>query len=68
MSDGAERVLECIKKYHKQYGYMPTTRELCEMCKLHSTSSVNYYMEKLFDAGALETEHPGSPRAYRVKR
>lgn len=66
MSEGAIKVLSNIRKYHQEHGYMPTTRELCTMCKLSSTSSVNYYMEELFDTGVLVTEHPGSPRAYRI--
>lgn len=62
-----EKMLEYIKQFHKKHGYMPTYREIGEGIGIYSLDSIHYQMNFMFDAGVLETEHRGCPRAYRIK-
>ena len=62
-----QEILDFIKTYIAKHGYAPTYDEIGEGVGLYSKSSVYDHMQKLFDLGELETDHPGSPRAIRVK-
>ena len=48
------RILEFIKEYGCEHGYLPTYREIGEGVGLKSTSSVAYYMLKLSDDGKID--------------
>ncbi len=61
------RMIEFIKSYHNEHGYMPSYREIGEGIGLYSLDSVHHHMEILFEFGVLESEHQGFPRAYRLK-
>ncbi len=58
-------ILEYIDRYYKKHGYMPSYREIMVACHFKSTSSVCIYMDRLFQKGYLQTEHPGNARAFR---
>ncbi len=62
-----QKVFDCILEYMKEHGYSPSTRDLCEMSGLKSTSGVHRYIHSLMDKGKIETDHEfGTPRALRV--
>lgn len=62
-----QKVFDCIVEYMKEHDYSPSTRDLCEMTHLASTSSVHRYIHNLIDKGKIETDHEfGTPRALRV--
>lgn len=60
------RVLACIANYIEKHGYAPTVREVADEAGYKSNSSVYYNIQRLIDAGFLETDHPGCPRALRL--
>lgn len=60
-------IKEKIISYIEEHGYAPTVREICEMTNLKSTSSVQSYLCKMFEAGEIETDAKiGSSRAIRI--
>lgn len=60
-------ILGLIASYISEHGYAPSVRELLEMSRYSSTSTIQEHMELLFKEGYLETEAPkGSPRAFRL--
>lgn len=61
-------VLDFIKSYIDKYGYAPSYREIGEGVEMYSASSVYDHVQKLFRFGELETDHPGAPRAVRLKK
>ncbi|MDO4314091.1 MAG: hypothetical protein Q4C52_13500 [Eubacteriales bacterium] len=61
-----KRMLNAIKDYIQQHGYPPTVREIGDIVGLYSTSSVHAHLQRMLADGALETDHPGMPRAIRV--
>lgn len=62
------KILDFIKSYITQYGYPPSYGEIGEGVKLYSKSSVHSHIQKLIYLGELEIDHPGSPRAIRLKQ
>jgi SOS-response transcriptional repressor LexA len=53
-----ELVLQAIKDYRKNHrGIPPTHRELCELTGITSSSVLNYYLQKLEEAGAIFRYH-----------
>lgn len=62
------KILDFIKSYIAQYGYSPSYGEIGEGVELYSKSSVHRHVQKLIYLGELETDHPGSPRAIRLKK
>lgn len=63
----ADMILAYIKTYIKEHQYPPSIREICDGVGLKSTSSVQYYLELMFENGMIETDaEPGSPRCIRV--
>lgn len=68
MSEMKKRILQFIKDYMSQHGYAPTVREIGSGVGLLSSSSVYHHLEMLLDAGELETDHPGAPRALRLPK
>lgn len=67
LTERDREVLDFIKSYIAKYGYAPSYNEIGEGVKLYSKSSVCSHVQKLLDLGEIETDHPGSPRAIRVK-
>lgn len=64
--EGRARVLEAIKELTKAKGYPPTVREIGDRCKIRSTSTVQFHINSLLDAGILERE-PNRGRTLRIK-
>lgn len=64
---GDKRILAFIKAYIAQHGYPPSYSEIGDGVGLYSKSSVHSHIQKLIQLGELETDHPGSPRAIRLK-
>lgn len=59
--------MRSVTSYIEEHGYAPTVREICEMTNLKSTSSVQSYLCKMFEAGEIETDAKiGSSRAIRI--
>lgn len=65
MKPTEEKVLNYIKKYHKEHSLMPTVREICKGLGFKSTSSVAYHLAHLVEKGEL-TNLPNKSRAYRL--
>lgn len=61
-------ILDFIKSYIDQYGYPPSYEEIGEGVELYSKSSVWSHVQKLIKFGEIETDHPGAPRAIRLKK
>lgn len=64
--DMIDNVYEYCKDYFEENGYAPSNREIAKGVGLKSTSSVFYYMQKLFENGTFKTKHPGQPRAFGI--
>lgn len=62
------KVLDFIKSYIAQYGYPPSYREIGEGVNMYSNATVYYHIQKLIKFGEIETDHPGAPRAIRLKK
>ena len=60
-----ETVFDIIKRYMLQNQYPPTTREICEISGLQSTSSVNFYLNRLKDKGLIDFID-GKPRTITI--
>lgn len=49
-------ILLFIKKFLERKGYPPTVREICKGCKIKSTSTVYYSLEKLEDKNYIRKD------------
>jgi repressor LexA len=58
-------IMGAIVNYMLQYDYPPTTREICELTGLKSTSTVNHHLAKMAEQGLIEYQE-GQPRTIRV--
>ena len=67
LTERDREVLDFIKSYIAEYGYAPSYDEIGEGVKMRSKSSVCSHVQKLLYLGEIETDHPGSPRAIRIK-
>lgn len=63
----SKEVFDSIVSYIEEHGYPPTFDEIGEMNGLRSKATTAYHMQKLMDAGLIETDNPNSARAIRVK-
>lgn len=54
MSKREQDVLDFIRAYRCKYGLSPTIREIGEGLGLHSTSSVQKYIQSLAEQGYLQ--------------
>lgn len=64
-----DKIIDYIRWYHDEHGYMPSIREIGDGVGLSSTSSVHRHFKKLFDDGILETDLDVTVRrAYRFAR
>lgn len=62
-------ILEYIKNYIREHGYAPSIREICKGTGISSTSTVQGYLQSLFDGGILETDlTTEASRAYRISK
>lgn len=68
LSDRDYEILRFIREYSDKHGYAPTYDEIGEGVGLYSKSSVRNHIQKLLEAGKIESDHPGSPRAIRIKK
>ena len=66
MKDTKEKVYNYCKEYISKHGYAPAISEIAEGVGLKSKSSAYFYFQDLLDEGIFETDHPGSPRAFRI--
>ncbi len=58
-------IFEFIENYINLYQYPPSNREIEEATGL-SKATVQRHMKKLELDGILATDHPNTPRAYRI--
>lgn len=68
LTDKDWEVLGYIQSYIGDHGYAPTYEEIGEAVRLQSRSTVRSHIQKLLELGKIETDHPGSSRAIRIKR
>lgn len=62
-----EKILKFIIDYITLHGYSPSVREICAGLYISSTSTVHNYLEKMLEAGMIESDSERrSPRAIRV--
>ena len=62
-----DNILQCIISYIEEHGYSPSYREICNMTRIKSTSSIQYHISKMLESGMLETDCGiGAARALRV--
>ena len=61
-----QKIYDFIVQHITEHGYAPNYREIADSVGLKSIQSVNYHMQKMYDDGILETDHPTFPRAIRV--
>ena len=62
-------IMHYIACYCKEHGYAPSFREIADGIGMASQSTVKRHIDRLFDAGCLETDLPerfSCPRAFRV--
>lgn len=59
-------ILDSIIDYTKEHGYPPTIAEIGDIVGFSSKNSTWNHLQKMFDAGMIETDNMGSPRAIRV--
>lgn len=59
------RMIAFIRDYHNKYGYMPLYKEIGDGVGLSSKNTIWNQMERLYKDGIIESDHKGSPRAYR---
>lgn len=61
-----EKIIKAIKEYHKRHGYMPSYREIAELCGYGSTKTIYDRIKRLFELGIIETDTEYMcPRAFR---
>lgn len=61
------KILEYMISYIHEHGYAPSAREIGKEVGLSSSSSVSYYLKRMYQKGLIVTESRGGGRAYRVK-
>jgi predicted ArsR family transcriptional regulator len=61
----ARKEYEGIIRYLKEHDYPPSIPEIAAGLSISSHTVQNHFGE-LLESGLLETENPGTPRAYRV--
>ena len=59
------RVYHTIRAYVAEHGYLPSVRDLQEICDISSTSVVTYHLRILEGMGLIERQ-PGKARALRI--
>jgi len=58
-------ILKLIHKHTMDMGYGPTIRELCELAKIKSTSTIHGHMSRLESKGYIRRKE-SSPRAIKI--
>lgn len=59
------QIMQYLHEYHAKHGYMPSYREIGAAINISSTATIYMHMQYLINEGLLESEHLGSPRAFR---
>ena len=65
ISSKQQEILDCIKESILSKGYPPSVREICDMVKLKSTSSVHSHLETLEKNGYIRRD-PTKPRTIEI--
>ncbi len=65
ISSKQQEILDCIKESILSKGYPPSVREICDMVKLKSTSSVHSHLETLEKNGFIRRD-PTKPRTIEI--
>ncbi|MBR7091398.1 MAG: transcriptional repressor LexA [Clostridia bacterium] len=48
------KLFEFLKEYHRDHGFPPTVREMCEAMGMNSTSTITYYLNYLEKQGKIK--------------
>lgn len=56
LTDRQRKILEVLERFHTQFGYPPSIREICDKAAISSTSVVNYYLDQLESMGYIERD------------
>ena len=56
MQDNLDKTMACIRKFVSEHNYSPSVRDICREGGFKSTASVQYYLEKLVNAGLIKRE------------
>ncbi len=67
LTEREQSILQAIQNFIKKHGYPPTTRELCKLVYLSSTSSVHIYLSRLEEKGYI-SQAIGKARTIKVLR
>lgn len=54
--DTRSRIVEYLRLYVSANGYAPSMREIADACKIGSTSSVDYHLNKLHKDGVIRRD------------
>ena len=65
ISSKQQEILDCFKESIVSKGYPPSVREICDMVKLKSTSSVHSHLETLEKNGYIRRD-PTKPRTIEI--
>lgn len=65
LTEKQKNVLHTIENFIKKKGYSPTVRELGDLLKLKSTSTVQGHIDRLVNSGYLE-RMKDCPRTLRI--
>ena len=56
MQENLDKTMACIRKFVSEHNYSPSVRDICREGGFKSTASVQYYLEKLVNAGLIKRE------------
>ena len=65
MTNATKIVYEAVKAYYYKHNYMPTIRELCEITKLSSTSTIHYHLNNLKKEKLIKSDNNFKSRGWR---
>ena len=57
LSERHKKIMEYLDKYHQDFGYPPSIREIGDQTGISSTSVVNYYLDQLVSMGYIQREN-----------
>lgn len=60
------KVYNYICEYYIKHSYMPSYEEIMTGTGIKSKCTVKTHIDRLFDAGWIESENRGQARAYRI--
>lgn len=62
LPERAKNILSFLRIFIAEHGYAPTQRQIATACGIGSISSVNYWLRRLDEAGAIKIQ-PAISRA-----